>query len=104
MSFKEILDNLKNDIKSKINADTPKEQLDAYQKQNENLDSLEKEYDRVVSENVKYKDTIVNMVLTSGDGKKPTEEIEDKALSIDECLQQIQEKEKDKKWNYHLHN
>ena len=97
MSFKEILDNLKNDIKSQINADTPKEQLDVYQKHNASLDDLEKEYNKVVQENVKYKDTIVNMVLTSGDGKKPTDETEDKALSIDECLQQIQEKEKDKK-------
>ena len=56
-------------------------------------DSLESSYNEVVTENAKFKDTIVRMVSTQGDGNKPGDDTTgSKPKSIEECVAEELEK------------
>ena len=75
MTFKEKMSQLKEQAKSKmVKEDSSAEEIQAYTDYEDNLNGLEEDYNKVVEENAKLKDTIVRVVSSQGDGKKPQEE------------------------------
>lgn len=95
MTFKEKLDALKGKIQARITADTTPEEIEEWKNFNAELDSLETEHNNVVTENAKFKDTIVKMVFTQGDGKQPGDDSSgSKPKSIEECVAQIEKGDK----------
>lgn len=87
MNFKERVEALKGEFNAKINQDTTPEEVEKINKSNANLDSLVEDYNLVVTENAKLKDTIVRMVTTQGDGKQPqNDSTGSKPKSIEECI------------------
>lgn len=88
MTFKERLDAIRAEVKSKITPESSKEEIEKVNATTAELDELEKEHNAVVAENAKFKDTIVNMVLQEGDGKQPPDDAsgEAKPKSIEEIV------------------
>ncbi len=87
MNFKEKIEALKGEFNAKINQDTAPEEIEKINQSNANLDSLVEDYNVVVTENAKLKDTIVRMVTTQGDGKQPKDDSTgSKPKSIEECI------------------
>ena len=73
MTLKERLDSLRAKVKAKIKPETSAEELDELNGILGELDEIENEHNNVITENTKFKDTIVRMALTQGDGKTPDE-------------------------------
>ena len=71
MTFKERLDSLREKVKGKIKPESSAEELDEYNGILAELDEIEKDHDGVLTENTKFKDTIVRMALTQGDDNTP---------------------------------
>lgn len=89
MNFKEQAEALKARFTSKINADTSKEDLDEFTSINEEIDKLESSYNELLTENAKFKDTIIRMVTNQGSSDKPQEIIEErKPLTMEEIIAQ----------------
>lgn len=87
MTFKERLDALKGKIQAKINADSSPEEIQEVNEIVAEFDSLETSHNEVVTENAKFKDTIVRMVSTQGDGNKPKDDSDgSKPKTIEECV------------------
>ena len=87
MNFKERVEALKGEFNAKINQDSTPEDIEKVNQSNKNLDSLVEDYNVVVTENAKLKDTIVRMVTTQGDGKQPQDDVNgSKPKSIEECI------------------
>ena len=95
MTFKEQMDALKAKIQAKVNADSTPEEIQEVNDLVGELDGLSTIHDSVVTENAKFKDTIVNMVMTQGDGKQPNDDSNgSKTMSIEEAIAQVQKGEK----------
>ncbi len=87
MKFKEIIEALKGEFNANINQDSKPEEIEKVNKSNTSLDSLVDEYNLVVEENAKLKDTIVRMVTTQGNGKKPQDDTTgSNPKTIEECI------------------
>ena len=87
MTFKEMMDTLKGKIQTKIKAESTPEEIQEVNDLIAELDSLESSHNEVVTENAKFKDTIVRMVTTQGDGNKPGDDSTgSKPKSIEECV------------------
>ena len=87
MTFKEQFDALKGKIQAKIKADSTPEEIEEWNSMLTEFDSLEASHNEVVTENAKFKDTIVRMVTTQGDGNKPGDDSTgSKPKSIEECV------------------
>ena len=71
MTLKERLDSLREKVKGKIKPESSAEELDEYNGLLAEIDEIEKEHNNVVTENTKFKDTIVRMALTQGDDNTP---------------------------------
>ena len=71
MSFNETLNQLKETAKSKlVKADATPEEIEEANNFSKSLDDLNTEYEKVLSENNKFRDTIVKMVQeSSGKGE-----------------------------------
>lgn len=74
MNFKEQLDSLRAKVKSHIKPESTEEELGELNGMLGELDELEKSHNDVVTENAKFKDTIVKMVTTQGDDKPPQDD------------------------------
>lgn len=97
MNFKEKLDSLRARAKAQIKPESSEDEIKAYNEILSEIDEIEKEHNEVLSVNSKYKDTIVNMVLTQGDGKPPVSaEEESKPKGIDGLLAEFQAKQDEK--------
>ena len=87
MNFKEKLAALKEEFKAKI---TPESSSDDVTKINEltlKLDELATDYDSLITENAKFKDTIVRMVTTQGSSDVPVDEnLDAKPKTMDEII------------------
>ena len=93
MTFKERLDALKGNLQAKIKAESTPEEIQEVNDLIAECDSLESSYNEVVTENAKFKDTIVRMVSTQGDGNKPGDDTTgSKPKSIEECVAEELEK------------
>lgn len=69
--FKEKVDSLRAKLKAHIKPESSKDELDEINGMLTELDELEKSHGDIVTENAKFKDTIVRMVTTQGDDKTP---------------------------------
>ena len=97
MTFKEKLDSLRARAKARITPESSEDEVKAYNDILSELDEIEKEHNDVVAINGKYKDTIVNMVLTQGDGKPPVDDVEGaKPKGIDGLLAEFEAKQEKK--------
>lgn len=87
MNFKERVEALKGKFNAKITQDTAPEEIEKVNQSNASLDSLVDDYNLIVEENAKLKDTIVRMVTTQGNGNKPQDDVDgSKPKSIEECI------------------
>ena len=90
MEFKEAVESLKRRFQSKITPDSKPEEIEEANANASSLDELSAEYDRVVVENAKFKDTIVRMVTSQGDATPPTDPSSDsKSMSIEEAIAKV---------------
>lgn len=88
-SFKEKLDALRNQVKAKIKPDSSEEELKELNGISAQLDELEASHNEVVTENAKFKDTIVRMVTTEGSKDKPHDDLDDaKPKTIEQIVQE----------------
>ena len=74
MSFQEQLNSLREKIKGKIKPESTEEELGELNGILGELDEMEKSHNDLVTENAKFKDTIVKMVTTQGDDKPPQDD------------------------------
>ena len=89
MTFKERLEALRAEVKSQIKPESSEEEITRLNGISAKLDELETDYNSVVTENAKFKDTIVKMVTTEGNSDKPKDEIgDDKPKTIEEIVQE----------------
>ena len=87
MTFKERIEALKGTFQAQINENSTAEEIQSINDKSAELDSLETAYNEVVADNAKFKDTIVRMVTTQGDGKQPKDgSDESKPKTIEECI------------------
>lgn len=87
MTFKERLEALRAEVKSQIKPESSEEELTRLNGISAKLDELETDYNSVVTENAKFKDTIVKMVTTEGNSDKPKDETgDDKPKTIEEIV------------------
>ena len=85
--FKEQFDALKGKLSAKITENSTPEEIKEWNDTIAELDSLEASHNEVVTENAKFKDTIVRMVTTQGDGKQPADDSSgSKPKTIEECV------------------
>lgn len=96
MTFKEKVSQLKEVAKSKmVKEDSSAEEIQAYTDYENSLNELENEYNSAVEEKAKLKDTIVRLVSSQGDGKKPKEESgESKPRTLEEIIAEKQAEKK----------
>ncbi len=89
MTFKERLEALRAEVKSQIKPESSEEEITRLNGISAKLDELETDYNSVVTENAKFKDTIVKMVTTEGNSDKPKDETgDDKPKTIEEIVQE----------------
>lgn len=89
MTFKEKTESLRTFLKGQIKEDMSADELEEYNKQIAGLDELDVEYEKSESEVAKFKDKIVNMVLTQGNDKAPEDEHDgSKPMSMEEAVRQ----------------
>lgn len=87
MTFKERLEALRAEVKSQIKPESSEEEITRLNGISAKLDELETDYNSVVTENAKFKDTIVKMVTTEGNSDKPKDETgDDKPKTIEEIV------------------
>ena len=91
MTFQERIASLREKLKDKIKPESKKEELEEINGLIAELDDVEKDHNAVVAENAKFKDTIVKMVLKTGDGKEPEDESGgSKPKTIEECIAEVE--------------
>ena len=91
--FNEKLEALKKRIQGKIKADSTPEEIEEVNSMIADLDSLGSSHNELVTENAKFKDTIVRMVTTQGSSDKPGDDSTgSKPKSIEECVAEELEK------------
>ena len=85
--FKETLQKIKGYFQNKITAESTPEEVNEVNAFIGDLDSMDVEHDKVITENAKFKDTIVNMVSTQGNSDKPKDESGgSKPMTMDEII------------------
>lgn len=95
MTFKEIVESLKGKIQGEIKPESSPEEIEKLNGLISELDSLETSHNEVVTENAKFKDTIVRMVTSQGDSNPPLDgALESKPKTIEECVAEELAKEK----------
>lgn len=91
--FNEQLEALKKRIQAKIKAESTSEEIEEVNSIVAELDSLGSSHNEVVTENAKFKDTIVRMVTNQGNSDKPGDDSTgSKPKSIEECVAEQLEK------------
>ena len=89
--FKEQFDALKGKFQAKITADSTQEQIEEINGIVAELDALETSHNEVVTENAKFKDTIMRMVSTEGNSNTPqNDSTGSKSMSIEEAIAEVQ--------------
>lgn len=78
MTFTEKVAALKAKINDRLTKDSPKELLDFTKSVNEELESLQADYETLKAEKTEIQDMYVKSIKTSGSTEKPKEEEADK--------------------------
>lgn len=93
MTFQEQITALKEKVKAKIKPESSEEEIQEINGLLAEMDSLETTHNELVTENAKFKDTIVRMVTNQGDGNKPGDDTDgSKPKTIEECVAEELEK------------
>lgn len=93
MTFQEQITALKEKVKAKIKPESSEEEIQEINGLLAEMDSLEATHNELVTENAKFKDTIVRMVTNQGDGNKPKDDTDgSKPKTIEECVAEELEK------------
>jgi len=93
MTFQEQITALKEKVKAKIKPESSEEEIQEINGLLAEMDSLETTHNELVTENAKFKDTIVRMVTNQGDGNKPRDDTDgSKPKTIEECVAEELEK------------
>ena len=79
MNFNERLKALKESLNNRLTKESPKEELDFIAKANEDLDSLQKDYDGLKAEKSEIQEMYIKSIRTSGSTEMPKEEISEQA-------------------------
>lgn len=91
MEFTERMKALKEKKQALIKPDMSAEDIQAINDEIAELDELEKSHNKLVTENAKFKDTIVRMVTSEGNGKTPKDDSSgSKTMSIEEAIAEVQ--------------
>ena len=91
MGFTERMKALKEKKQALIKPDMSSEDIQAINDEIAELDELEKSHNELVAENAKFKDTIVRMVTSEGNGKAPKDDSSgSKTMSIEEAFAEVQ--------------
>ena len=89
MTFKEKTDGLRKFLKGLVKEDMSPEQLEEFNTHIAELDDLDQDYNKSEDERAKFKEKIVNMVMTQGDDRTPEDEHDgSKPMSIEEAVAQ----------------
>lgn len=90
MTFNEKIAALKAKVNDRLNAESPKEQLDFAKLVNEELDSMQADYDSLKAEKTEIQDMYIKSIRTSGSAEKPKEEeLEKKPRTLEEIGAEI---------------
>ncbi len=93
MTFQEQITALKEKVKAKIKPESSEDEIQEINGLLAEMDSLEATHNELVTENAKFKDTIVRMVTNQGDGNKPRDDTDgSKPKTIEECVAEELEK------------
>lgn len=93
MTFQEQIIALKEKVKAKIKPESSEDEIQEINGLLAEMDSLETTHNELVTENAKFKDTIVRMVTNQGDGNKPRDDTDgSKPKTIEECVAEELEK------------
>ena len=93
MTFQEQITALKEKVKAKIKPESSEDEIQEINGLLAEMDSLEATHNELVTENAKFKDTIVRMVTNQGDGNKPKDDTDgSKPKTIEECVAEELEK------------
>ena len=93
MTFKERLESLKAKVNAKIGQESEASEIQEAQAFSAELDELAGDYDKVVQDNAKFKDTIVRMVSSQGNGETPPDDSTgSKPMTIEEAFAKVKEK------------
>ena len=93
MTFQEQITALKEKVKAKIKPESSEDEIQEINGLLAEMDSLETIHNELVTENAKFKDTIVRMVTNQGDGNKPRDDTDgSKPKTIEECVAEELEK------------
>ena len=93
MTFKEKTESLRKFLKGLMKEDMSPEELEEFNKHIAGINELDQDYDKSETDRVKYRDKIVNMVMTEGSDRTPADEHDgSKPMSIDEAVAQVMEK------------
>ena len=93
MTFQEQITALKEKVKAKIKPESSEDEIQEINGLLAEMDSLETTHNELVTENAKFKDTIVRMVTNQGDGNKPRDDtVGSKPKTIEECVAEELEK------------
>ncbi len=93
MTFQEQITALKEKVKAKIKPESSEDEIKEINGLLAEMDSLETTHNELVTENAKFKDTIVRMVTNQGDGNKPRDDTDgSKPKTIEECVAEELEK------------
>lgn len=91
MGFIEKIKALKEKKQALIKPDMSSEDIQAINDEIAEFDELETSYNQLVTENAKFKDTIVRMVTSEGNGKTPKDDSSgSKTMSIEEAFAEVQ--------------
>lgn len=91
MGFIEKLKALKEKKQALIKPEMTAEEIQAINDEIAELDELGNFHNELVTENAKFKDTIVRMVTSEGDGKTPKDDSSgSKTMSIEEAIAEVQ--------------
>lgn len=91
MGFSEKIKALKEKRQALIKPDMSAEEIQAINDDIAELDELENFHNELVTENAKFKDTIVRLVSSQGDGKAPKDDSPgSKTMSIEQAFAEVQ--------------
>ena len=94
MTFKERLESLKAKFQAKITPESSADEINAVNEDIAELDALNADYDGVVTEQGKLKNTIVRMALTQGNDKAPKDGADgSKPMTIQEAFDEVASKQ-----------
>lgn len=91
MTFKERIQALKDKAKALIKPESTPEEIEAVNGLIAEYDALDTEHDGSLTENAKFKDTIVRLVATQGNDDTPKDDSDvSKTMSIEEAIAQVE--------------